>query len=77
MALGMLYNGTSGDTCTEMTEVLGMADFTETEINQYYQKLLQALLTIDPLTDIGIANSIWYREGFSVKQPFRRQQRIF
>ena len=70
MALGMLYNGASGETRTEMAEVLGMADFTETEINEYYQKMSQALLSIDPLTEISIANSIWYREGFSVKQPF-------
>ena len=70
MALGMLYNGSSGDTRKEMAEVLGMADFTETEINEYYQKMSQALLNIDPLTDISIANSIWYRTGFPVKQPF-------
>jgi serpin B len=30
----------------------------------------QALLKIDPLTALAIANSIWYRTGFSVKQPF-------
>jgi len=70
MALGMLYNGASGETRTEMAEVLGMADFSETEINEYYQKMSQALLDIDPLTDISIANSIWYRDGFPVKQPF-------
>ena len=70
MALGMLYNGTSGDTRTEMAEALGMAGFTDDEINEYYQKMSLALLSIDPLTDIGIANSIWYREGFTVKQPF-------
>ena len=70
MALGMLYNGASGDTRAEMAEVLGMADFSDTEINEYYQKMSQALLKIDPLTVIGIANSIWYREGFPVKQPF-------
>ena len=70
MALGMLYNGASGETRTEMAEVLGMADFTDSEINEYYQKMSQALLKIDPLTDISIANSIWYREGFLVKQPF-------
>jgi serpin B len=69
-ALGMLYNGASGDTRAEMAEALGMADFTETEINGYYQKMSQALLKIDPKTDISIANSIWYREGFAVKQPF-------
>ena len=70
MALGMLYNGTSGETRTEMEEVLGMAGFSETEINEYYQKMSQALLKIDPLTEISIANSIWYRIGFPVKQPF-------
>jgi serpin B len=70
MALGMLYNGASGETRTEMAEVLGMADFTETEINEYYQKMSQTLLNIDPLTEIGIANSIWYREEFPVKQSF-------
>jgi serpin B len=70
MALGMLYNGTSDDTRTEMTEVLGLAHFTETEINEYYQKMMQALLTIDPLTEISIANSIWYRYTLPVKQPF-------
>jgi len=69
MALGMLYNGASGETRTEMAEVLGMADFTETEINEYYQKMSQALLSIDPLTEISIANSIWYRNGCAVKQP--------
>ena len=70
MALGMLYNGASGETRIEMAEVLGMADFSEIEINEYYQKMSQALLKIDPMTDISIANSIWYREGFPVKQPF-------
>ena len=70
LALGMLYNGASGETRAEMAEVLGMADFSETEINEYYQKMSQALLKIDPLTDISIANSIWYRDGLSVKQPF-------
>jgi len=70
LALGMLYNGASGDTRTEMAEVLGMADFSEIEINEYYQKMSQSLLNIDPLTDISIANSIWYRSGYPVKQPF-------
>ena len=70
LALGMLYNGASGDTRTEMAEVLGMSDFTEQEINEYYQLMIQELLKIDPLTDIGIANSIWYLSGFPVKQQF-------
>ena len=70
LALGMLYNGASGETRTEMAEVLVLADFTPAEINEYYQKMSQALLEIDELTDISIANSIWYREGFPVKPSF-------
>jgi len=70
LALGMLYNGASGDTRTEMAEAMGMGDFTETEINEYYQKMSRALLEIDPLTKISIANSIWYRDGFPVKKSF-------
>ncbi|MDR2147406.1 MAG: carboxypeptidase-like regulatory domain-containing protein, partial [Tannerella sp.] len=70
MALGMLYNGASGDTRNEIVEALGMADFSETEINEYYQKISQALLGADPTTEISIANSIWYRNNFSVKNHF-------
>ena len=70
LALGMLYNGSSGETRTEMADVLGLADFTDLEINEYYQILSQALLNIDPLTDLCIANSIWYRDEFPVKQSF-------
>ena len=69
-ALGMLINGATGETRMEMAEVLGMADFTDNEINEYYQKMMQSLLIIDPQTDIGIANSIRYKDGFPVKQPF-------
>ena len=76
-ALGMLYNGASGETRAEMAEALGMTDFTDTEINEYYQKMLQALLKIDPNTDIGIANSIWYRTRLPVKQSFIDVNRNF
>lgn len=70
IALGMLYNGTDGDTRTELADVMGLGDFSELEINEYYQKMIQALLNIDPSTNISIANSIWYREGLAVKEPF-------
>jgi serine protease inhibitor len=70
IALGMLFNGASGDTHSEIVEALGIADFSETEINEYYQKISQALLEIDPTMDIAIANSIWYRNNFSVKNRF-------
>jgi len=70
MALGMLYNGSSGNTRAEMAKVLGLANFSESEINAYYQKISQALLKIDPTTEMGIANSIWYRNTLPVKSHF-------
>jgi serpin B len=70
LALGMLYNGATGDTRTEMAGALYLSGWSETEINEYYKKMSEALLHIDPLTDIGIANSIWYRNGFPFKQSF-------
>jgi len=70
MALGMLYNGSSGNTRTEMVNALGMANFSEYEINEYNQKILHSFLELDPSTDLVIANSIWYRNELSVKTPF-------
>ncbi|MCL2417153.1 MAG: serpin family protein [Bacteroidales bacterium] len=80
LALGMLYNGTTGETRAEMAKVLGMGHFTDAEINEYFQKMMQALLSIDQLTEISIANSIWYRDSdcFYVKQSFKDiNQRYF
>ena len=70
MALGMLYNGSSGNTRTEMINVLGLADFSESEINAYYQKISHDLLEIDPTTEMDIANSIWVRNTLPIKSHF-------
>ncbi|MCL1973426.1 MAG: serpin family protein [Bacteroidetes bacterium] len=70
IALAMLYNGTSPDARDEMATVLGMSDFSDTEINEYYQKMVQALLKIDRQTTLALANSIWSEKTFSVKQTF-------
>ena len=70
MALGMLYNGSSADTRTEMVKVLRLENFSDFEINEYYQEMSQALLEIDPITELVIANSIWYRNHLPVKNTF-------
>lgn len=70
MALGMLYNGASGENRNEIAEARGITEFSETEVNEYYQNISQALKGIDPTADIAVANSIWYRNGFSVKKEF-------
>lgn len=70
LVLGMLYNGASGSTRNDMIQALGLADYSEAEINEYYQKIAGALLKVDPTTELAVANSIWYRDRFSVKKDF-------
>lgn len=70
IALGMAWNGANGETKAEMATALKMSGMTEDEINEYYQIMLSALPEVDPSTKLNIANSIWYREGFPVKDEY-------
>lgn len=70
MAIGTLYNGASGDTRAEMNQIWGISNFSVSGLNDYYQTITQGLLEVDPFTDITIANSIWYRSDFSMKEGF-------
>ena len=77
LALAMTYNGANGDTRTEMQNTLRFPDFSADEINGYFQKLSTTLTGIDPLVNLGIANSIWYRQDFSVLPDFLTVNRIY
>jgi serine protease inhibitor len=70
LALAMTYNGADGDTKTEMQNTLRFPDLSADEINGYFQKLTSTLLNLDPTVKLGIANSIWYRDDFSVLPDF-------
>ncbi len=70
IALGMTWNGAVGDTKTEMGKTLKMSGMSEKEINEYYKLMQSTLPTVDPKTKFSIANSIWYRNTFSVKPDF-------
>ena len=68
--LGMLYNGAAGETKEEIANVLGMSDFTPTQVNEYYQELTKALLKVDPKTTLSLANAIWANQGITLKNAF-------
>lgn len=68
--LSMIANGASGNTLTEMINALGFSDFSLEDMNNYNQKLATALLDLDNTTRIGIANSIWLKQGFSAYDDF-------
>ncbi|MEA1875674.1 MAG: serpin family protein [Bacteroidota bacterium] len=70
LALSMTYNGAEGDTKIAMEQVMEMTGLSLDEINDLNKQLVDALLAHDPQVILEIANSIWYRDGFSVKSDF-------
>ena len=70
LALAMTYNGANGDTKTEMQNTLQFPNLSSDEINGYFQKLSTSLIQVDPKVNLGIANSIWYRNTFSILPAF-------
>lgn len=69
-ALSMALNGANGETRDEMLEALKVNGITPEEINDSYSKLTDALLSVDERVMITVANSVWSKEGFPVKQSF-------
>ena len=69
-ALSMTYNGANGSTKDEMTTTLGFNGYSDAEVNDYNQSLTSALVAADSKVAFEVANSIWYKNGFSVLQPF-------
>ncbi len=70
MALGMTRNGAAGTTLEAMTNTLGFAGMSETDINESYKYIIETFSSLDPKVKMQIANSIWYRNTFTVEQPF-------
>ena len=70
MALSMTLNGAKGETFDEMENALRVSNFSIDDINKYCQTLREALIKADPLSELFIANSIWYRQGFPVEDNF-------
>jgi serine protease inhibitor len=69
-ALGMTMNGAANTTLDQMRSTLAFGTATDAEINESYKSLMTLLRGLDNTVDVRIANSIWYRTGFPVKQPF-------
>ena len=70
-ALTMLLNGCGGDTYTQLQGALKYpAGMTISDINEAYKSLVEQLLNADPKVKLALANAIFYRNGFVVKDPF-------
>jgi serpin B len=66
----MTYNGVSGETKQEMTKVLELTGMTPQEINAANQALQNSLQKVEPTVQVSIANSLWAKQGFSLKPEF-------
>ena len=69
-ALGMTSNGANGATLTAFKNTLNFAGLSQDQVNTYYNNLVTNLPQLDPNTTLTIANSIWYRQDFSVQPAF-------
>lgn len=67
LALAMTANGAKNNTLSQMLDVLG---FENTDLNEFFKLLASELTSIDSKIEISIANSIWYRNSFTVLQEF-------
>jgi serpin B len=77
LALAMVYNGTEGDTKTQMEQMLHKAGMTSDDINQSYKDLVAALISHDPKVELSISNAIFYRNTFPVKDAFKTTNQKF
>ncbi|MFH0762002.1 MAG: serpin family protein [Bacteroidota bacterium] len=69
-ALAMTYNGAAGDTKTAMEEAMRTAGIDRDELNELNKTLVTALLAHDPKVTLEIANSIWYRNEYTILEDF-------
>lgn len=70
MDLGMVLNGANGTTYEEMFQMLGLDGSSIGEVNAAYHTLLEELPEADPKVQLGLYNSIWYRNTWNFKQDF-------
>jgi serpin B len=71
VALSMLLNGSAGETKTQIQEMLGFeSNLTIQDINQAYSDLRLQLLNADNRIQLSLANAVFSREGFPIKQTF-------
>lgn len=70
IALGMAYNGAGSTTMDAFEEVLNYEDLTREEVNEITKELISVLVTNVKGNLLEIANSMWYDQGFPVKQEF-------
>jgi len=69
-ALAMTTNGAKNNTQSQMLTTLGFDGFEISEFNEFFRLLTEEILDLDKKVTISIANSVWYRNTFTIIQSF-------
>ncbi len=70
MALAMVWNGAKDDTRRGIQQAMGMQNYAQEDVNNYFLDLRNKLTTADSNVKLALANSIWYHNDFPVKTDF-------
>ncbi|WP_053782721.1 serpin family protein [Paenibacillus xylanivorans] len=70
-AIGMAYNGSVGETRREMAEVMGWSGLEMEQVNASQAALQQLLTHPGKGIQIGIANSMWMKDGIPVEETYQ------
>ena len=76
-ALGMLNNGAVGETQKEINKVLGFDKAGADSINAFCRKMLTEAPTLDKLTKVMIANTIYMNKDYELKSDFINKAKTF
>ncbi|HOY37975.1 MAG: serpin family protein [Bacteroidales bacterium] len=69
-ALAMTANGAKNNTLSQMLTTMDFEGYEMEDFNEYFRYLKSELVALDPRVELSIANSIWYRNNFTVLQSF-------
>ena len=70
LALAMTYNGAEGETRQAMARALEIEGLSLPEVNRAFADLKAMLGPADPKVQLKIANSLWVKNGVSLKPDF-------
>lgn len=77
LALGMVYNGAAGDTQKAFANTLNYGDATLEETNLVNKNIIDNLTYTGSGSTFKVANSLWIRDDFPVKDPFIKLNRDY
>ena len=71
-ALGMINNGAAGETRQQINSTLGFAETGADSINMFCHKMLTEAPTLDKLTKVLIANTIFMNSKYEINPTFQQ-----